>query len=104
MVAHKSFDCSTVYSVCGCSWFVAALIFTQQNKLNKINDRYQRISFSQSPTGSLVSRHVNSSEEAKNKMLSLHSQFFLKLSLGIDKEVISFGGISRPCQFIDTLP
>ena len=87
-----------------CSWFVAALIFTQQNKLNKINDRYQRISFSQSPTGSLVSRHVNSSEEAKNKMLSLHSQFFLKLSLGIDKEVISFASISRPCQFIDTLP
>ena len=37
-------------------------------------------------------------------MLSLHSQFFLKLSLGIDKEVISFAGISRPCQFIDTLP
>ena len=69
-----------------------------------MNDRYQRISFSQSPTGSLVSRHVNSSEEAKKKMLSLHSQFFLKLSLGIDKEVISFAGISRPCQFIDTLP
>ena len=69
-----------------------------------MNDRYQRISFSQSPTGSLVSRHVNSSEEAKNKMLSLHSQFFLKLSLGIDKEVISFASISRPCQFIDTLP
>ena len=30
--------------------------------------------------------------------------FFSKLSLGIDKEVISFASISRPCQFIDTLP